>query len=114
MKNVSTDSNRNTTFANDFLTRLRRILNYLQPAAIRESERDGILYFEWKLTRICLLNIYPGGVQLILNPNLAEGLFPAAYDYSESVQPEWKLILDMLTDLLHRADISERMGRAVA
>lgn len=112
MKNVCNDNH--TTFADDFLTRLRRILNYLQQGAIKETERDGILYFELKFVRICMLNIYPGGIQLIFNPNLAEGLFPAAYDYSESLQPEWKLILDMLTDILYLADIAERPGKAVA
>jgi hypothetical protein len=88
-------------FAEDFLTRLRKIFNSLEPLKIRETERDGIRYFSMKFLKLCLYNRYAGGVQLIFNRSLLDGYFEDTYDFPETGHPDWRLIIDIIAHIIN-------------
>lgn len=89
-------------FAADFLARLQAIFNYLQPGKIKEQSKNGVLFFKQKYTSICLYNVYPDSVQIILNRNLLSSRFEAVHDYRASAPVEWELIFIMISDILQQ------------
>ena len=91
-------------FTNDFLYRLRRIFNHLAPGAIKETRRHGVLYFNLREYNswVCICNVYPGGVQLILKQSARQESLKESLEYSMLYPPDWMTVLNLIMDLLDK------------